>query len=313
MPDLPAAEAAIRAFLLAMDADPDDPRLADTPARVARTGTELFAGVGVDAASMLGSDVLAPTTAPVVVHGIPFRSLCEHHLLPFSGEAAIAYLPGSRVAGLGALVRVLDTVASRPQVQERLADEVADALFRGLDARGVLVRVEASHACEWARGRQVRGPKMLTVASRGAYDAGEARAEALTLVGAGPSFDAPPAASGDRVLLSGIRVRGFHGVHAFERENGQDFVVDVDLTVPLSPAAASDEVADTVHYGVLSDKIVAAVAADPVNLIETVAERIATLCLEDPRVTRAVVTIHKPEAPLRVQFDDVAVRVDRTR
>ncbi|WP_207457188.1 dihydroneopterin aldolase [Desertivibrio insolitus] len=313
MPDLPAAEAAIRAFLQAMGADPDDPRLAGTATRVATTGAELFSGLGVDAAAVFATDVEAPTTSPVIVRGIPFRSMCEHHLLPFSGEAAIAYLPRERVAGLGALVRVVDTVASRPQVQERVADEVADAVFRGLDARGVFVRIEAEHACEWARGRQVRGASMLTVASRGEYDAGVSRMEALALLGTPARPQARADAAGDRIVLEGIRVRAFHGVHDVEREQGQTFVIDVELTVPLATAAATDDVTDTVHYGVLSDRIAAAVASDPVNLIETVAERVAALCLDDPRVSRAVVTVHKPEAPLRVEFGDVIVRVDRGR
>jgi dihydroneopterin aldolase/2-amino-4-hydroxy-6-hydroxymethyldihydropteridine diphosphokinase len=118
--------------------------------------------------------------------------------------------------------------------------------------------------------------------------------------------------SGDRILLSGIRVRGFHGVHPEEREQGQDFVVDVELVVPLDVAAATDDVLGTVHYGELARAIVAEVQRDPVDLIETVADRVARLVLADPRVERAIVTIHKPQAPIGVPFGDVAVRVDRT-
>ena len=117
--------------------------------------------------------------------------------------------------------------------------------------------------------------------------------------------------SGDRILLSGIRVRGFHGVHPEEREQGQDFVVDVELVVPLDVAVATDDVLGTVHYGELTRAIVAEVERDPVDLIETVADRVARLVLADPRVERTIVTIHKPQAPIGVPFGDVAVRVDR--
>jgi dihydroneopterin aldolase/2-amino-4-hydroxy-6-hydroxymethyldihydropteridine diphosphokinase len=115
----------------------------------------------------------------------------------------------------------------------------------------------------------------------------------------------------DRILLTGLRARGRHGVYPEERERGQEFVVDVELVVPLAVAAATDDVAATVSYGQLGRAIVAAVERDPVDLIETVAERIARLALEDPRVERVVVTVHKPEAPIRVPFGDVAVRIER--
>jgi dihydroneopterin aldolase/2-amino-4-hydroxy-6-hydroxymethyldihydropteridine diphosphokinase len=118
--------------------------------------------------------------------------------------------------------------------------------------------------------------------------------------------------TGDRILLSGITVRAFHGVHPEEREQGQDFVIDVELVVPLGVAAATDDVRGTVHYGELARGIVAAVERDPVDLIETVADRVARLALADDRVERAVVTVHKPQAPVGVPFGDIAVRVDRT-
>lgn len=117
----------------------------------------------------------------------------------------------------------------------------------------------------------------------------------------------------DRILITGIRVRGFHGVHAEERRDGQDFVVDVALHVSTAAAAASDDVRDTVHYGVLTRRIAAAVSADPVNLIETVAERVAALALGFDGVERVRVTVHKPDAPIPVPFEDVAVVVDRRR
>jgi dihydroneopterin aldolase/2-amino-4-hydroxy-6-hydroxymethyldihydropteridine diphosphokinase len=117
----------------------------------------------------------------------------------------------------------------------------------------------------------------------------------------------------DRILLTGIRVHGFHGVHPEERRLGQDFVVDLELELSLAAAAASDDVADTVHYGVLAREVAAAVAADPVDLIETVAERIAELSLRRPLVERVRVTVHKPDAPIPLDFQDVAVVVERER
>jgi len=117
----------------------------------------------------------------------------------------------------------------------------------------------------------------------------------------------------DRIELRGLRVRGHHGVYDFEREQGQDFVIDVTLHLSLREAAASDDVTDTVHYGELADQVVAIVAGEPVNLIETLAERIAAVALADARVQRAEVTVHKPSAPIDATFDDVAVSIVRER
>jgi dihydroneopterin aldolase len=117
----------------------------------------------------------------------------------------------------------------------------------------------------------------------------------------------------DRILLSGLTVRAFHGVHPEEREQGQDFVVDVELDVPLAVAAATDDVRGTVHYGELAQAIVAAVERDPVDLIETVAERVAATVLAHEPVDAVEVTVHKPQAPITVSFGDVAVRILRSR
>jgi dihydroneopterin aldolase len=117
----------------------------------------------------------------------------------------------------------------------------------------------------------------------------------------------------DRISLSGLRVRGHHGVFDFERRDGQDFVVDVDLELDLAIAAASDDVTDTVHYGELAGRLAEVIAGEPVNLIETLAERLAAVCLADVRVAAATVTVHKPQAPIPLQFADVAVTVRRTR
>jgi dihydroneopterin aldolase len=117
----------------------------------------------------------------------------------------------------------------------------------------------------------------------------------------------------DRITLTGLTVRGHHGVFDFERERGQDFVVDVVLELALGPAAASDDVTDTVHYGELAEALVAVVAGEPVNLIETLADRLVTVCLGDVRVAAATVTVHKPQAPIPHDFADVAVTIRRER
>lgn len=115
----------------------------------------------------------------------------------------------------------------------------------------------------------------------------------------------------DAIRLTGLRVRGFHGVLAQERRDGQDFVVDVVLELDLRPAASSDDLTETVHYGELAQRLAAVVAGEPVDLIETLAERLAAVCLADPRVTGAEVTVHKPQAPIALEFTDVAVTVVR--
>ena len=117
----------------------------------------------------------------------------------------------------------------------------------------------------------------------------------------------------DRITLTGLRVRGFHGVFDFERREGQDFVVDVQLELDLAPAAASDEVADTVHYGELAAALAKVIAGEPVNLIEKLADRLVAVCLSDPRVAAATVTVHKPGAPIPLEFADVAVTLRRAR
>ena len=117
----------------------------------------------------------------------------------------------------------------------------------------------------------------------------------------------------DRIALRGLRAVGHHGVYAEERANGQPFLVDVVLEVDTRAAAASDEVTDTVHYGELAVRVVAVVEGEPVNLIETLAQRIADVCLADDRVDAVEVTVHKPEAPVGVEFSDIAVSIARRR
>ena len=117
----------------------------------------------------------------------------------------------------------------------------------------------------------------------------------------------------DRIVLSGLTVRGNHGVYGFERRDGQDFVVDVELELDTAPAARSDDVADTVDYGQLAAALADVVSGEPVNLLETLAQRLADTCLADARVAAATVTVHKPQAPIDHQFGDVAVTIRRAR
>jgi dihydroneopterin aldolase len=126
--------------------------------------------------------------------------------------------------------------------------------------------------------------------------------------GSASSGDALP----DRISLTGLRVRGHHGVFDFERADGQDFVVDVELELDTRTAAASDQLSDTVHYGELAEALGAVIAGEPVNLLETLADRLAALCLADARVAAATVTVHKPQAPIALRFTDVAVTIRRT-
>jgi len=117
----------------------------------------------------------------------------------------------------------------------------------------------------------------------------------------------------DRIELRGLRIRGYHGVFEHERVDGQDFFVDVALDVDTAAAARSDDLADTVDYGGLAQRIAEVVAGEPVNLIETLAQRIASTCLADPRVEAVEVRVHKPTAPIPLPFDDVVVTIHRTR
>jgi dihydroneopterin aldolase len=117
----------------------------------------------------------------------------------------------------------------------------------------------------------------------------------------------------DRISLTGLTVRGYHGVFDFERREGQDFVVDVTLELDTTIAARSDELEDTVHYGVLAEQLAAVISGEPVNLLEKLAARLADVCLADARVSAATVTVHKPQAPIPLTFSDVAVTIRRER
>jgi len=177
---------AVRELLVALGQDPDSSELNATPERVADAYAEFFAGVGIDPAALL-TETLPVGPDPgelVLVRDISLRSVCEHHLLPFRGRAHVAYVPGDRVVGLGAIPRVVEVLAARPQLQERLGEQIADAIDTGLDPRGVLVVLEASHGCVADRGVKQSEAKVVTVASRGELSNGGARAEVLALIGA---------------------------------------------------------------------------------------------------------------------------------
>ncbi|GAA0436867.1 GTP cyclohydrolase I [Leifsonia naganoensis] len=180
-------EAAVAEILAAIGEDPSRPGLASTPSRVADAYAEFFSGVGVDASALLGEPVPLESdhADTVVLRGIAFRSVCEHHLLPFIGVAHVAYLPGESVVGLGRIPRVIDALAARPQLQERLTEQIADAIESGAGARGVLVVLDASHACVTTRGPRQTAATTVTVATRGAYADPVARAELMALIGSG--------------------------------------------------------------------------------------------------------------------------------
>jgi GTP cyclohydrolase IA len=180
-------EAAVAEILAAIGEDPSRPGLAATPSRVADAYAEFFSGVGVDASAELGEPVPLETAnaETVILRDIAFRSVCEHHLLPFLGIAHVAYLPGESVVGLGRIPRVIEALAARPQIQERLTEQIADAIEEGAAARGVLVVLDAAHACVTTRGPRQTGATTVTVAARGAYREPAARAELIALIGSG--------------------------------------------------------------------------------------------------------------------------------
>ncbi|MGZ0712020.1 GTP cyclohydrolase I (plasmid) [Coraliomargarita sp. W4R53] len=182
--------ALVRELLEAIGEDPNRPGLRQTPERVAGAYAEFFSGVGQDASAPLAHTISvaqgpAPETLPsgaVMVRDIRFRSICEHHLLPFRGHAHIAYLPGEQVVGLGSLPKVVDVLASRPQVQERLGEQVADVIANALDTRGVLVVLDAVHECVTMRGAQQSDSSTVTIAARGELTDAVARAELIALL-----------------------------------------------------------------------------------------------------------------------------------
>jgi GTP cyclohydrolase I len=162
-------EAAVREILLAVGEDPDREGLRETPARVARMYAEVFSGLGQDPRELLQKTFTQKYDEILLEKDVRFESMCEHHLLPFFGRAHIAYLPQGKVVGLSKLARVVEALARRPQVQERMTEELADLFMSELEARGVAVILEATHTCMTIRG--IRKPDSLctTSAMRGAF------------------------------------------------------------------------------------------------------------------------------------------------
>lgn len=177
-------EAAVREILIAVGEDPDREGLQDTPARVARSYDELFAGLRQDPAELLATTFDIDHDEMVLVKDIEVTSTCEHHLLPFVGVAHIGYIPGSdgKVTGLSKLARLVDVYGRRPQVQERLTTQIAEALVEHLGASGVIVVIEAEHMCMTMRGTRKPGSKTLTSAVRGQMRDPATRAEAMGLI-----------------------------------------------------------------------------------------------------------------------------------
>lgn len=183
--DQDRAEKAVRELLYAIGENPERPGLLDTPARVARAYKEMFAGLYSNPDDVLNTTFDEQHDELVLVKSIPMYSTCEHHLVAFHGVAHVGYIPGAdgRVTGLSKLARVVDLYAKRPQVQERLTGQVADAVMRKLDPRGVIVVIEAEHLCMAMRGVRKPGATTTTSAVRGQFKTDSTlRAEALDLI-----------------------------------------------------------------------------------------------------------------------------------
>ncbi|WP_084109053.1 GTP cyclohydrolase I FolE [Knoellia aerolata] len=178
------ARAAVREFLLAIGEDPDRAGLRDTPDRVARAATQLFGGLSQDPVEVLSARFSIDHEELIIVRDIEIYSTCEHHLLPFHGVAHVGYIPApdGTVTGLSKLARLVDVFARRPQVQERITTQVADALVDHLGVQGVIVVIEAEHLCMSMRGVHKPGSRTITSAVRGQLRDPATRAEAMSLL-----------------------------------------------------------------------------------------------------------------------------------
>lgn len=181
--DLPRIEAAVREILAAVGEDPDREGLRETPGRVARMYAELFSGLRKDPREPLRKVFNEKYDEVVLVRDITFESMCEHHLLPFTGRAHIAYMPRGRIVGLSKLARVVEVLARRPQVQERMTEDLADLLMSELEPRGVAVILEATHSCMTIRGIRKPGSLCTTSAMRGGFrENAVTRSELMSLI-----------------------------------------------------------------------------------------------------------------------------------
>ena len=176
-------ERAVREILAAVGEDPDREGIRETPARVARMYAELFAGLREDPRLHLKKFFTEKYDEMVLVRDISFNSMCEHHMLPFMGKAHIGYVPNGRVVGLSKLARVVECVARRPQVQERMTEQIADLLIEELNVKGVAVVVEATHTCMTIRGVRKPGSLCVTSAMKGIFRSNlSSRSEVMTLI-----------------------------------------------------------------------------------------------------------------------------------
>ena len=176
-------ERAVREILAAVGEDPDREGLLETPARVARMYAEMFSGLRQDPRVHLRKAFQEKYDEIVLVRDIAFNSVCEHHLLPFMGHAHIGYMPNGRVVGLSKLARVVEVVSHRPQVQERMTEQIADLLEHDLGAKGVAVVVEATHTCMTIRGVRKPGSLCVTSAIKGVFRSNvSSRAEVMSLI-----------------------------------------------------------------------------------------------------------------------------------
>ena len=182
--DQARAEAAVRELLIAIGEDPEREGLHDTPARVARAYKELTAGLRLEAKDVLTTTFDIGHDEMVLVRDIELWSMCEHHLVPFTGVAHVGYIPAEsgKITGLSKLARLVDVYAKRPQVQERLTTQVADSLMELLEARGVIVVIEAEHLCMTMRGVRKAGARTITSAVRGIMHNAATRSEAMALI-----------------------------------------------------------------------------------------------------------------------------------
>ncbi len=181
--DTERVAAAVREILIGIGEDPDRDGLRETPERVARAYQEMFTGLETDPAEVLAKTFEIDHDEMVLVRDIEVWSTCEHHLLPFTGVAHVAYIPAKgRITGLSKLARLVDAFAKRPQVQERLTTQVADALVEHLHPQGVMVIIECEHLCMTMRGVRKPGSKTVTSAVRGVMNSPATRAEAMSLI-----------------------------------------------------------------------------------------------------------------------------------
>jgi len=184
--DHAAVRDAVRRIIEAIGEDPSREGLLDTPRRIAETYEELFAGLHQDPLDVLSTGFQESHREMVILKNIPFYSLCEHHFLPFHGQAHVGYVPAGRIVGASKIARVVDILARRPQMQERLTGQIADAITEGLSPDGVAVVIEAEHLCMTMRGVQKPGTTLITSAIRGAFRRrAVTRSEFLALVRGG--------------------------------------------------------------------------------------------------------------------------------